>query len=158
MKIKSILIIVILLFLFNCGKTSSQDDTEFTLIAGDTAKIVPIQDAYAVFITIKDSAMAGTDSVYIALYDKVSGVAMYSTFVLYDLSETKVDTAGVSTYTSALVKPTDGLTKTYAWFPGGQAGISGVKWTGDMYFARLNQPPTAAGYQPKTRIRVQVLQ
>lgn len=153
MKLIKIFLPVLLLWLCFAQPLKAQE-TEFTLSAGDTTKNVSIEDASGVLITIKDSSMSGTDSIYIALYDKVGGVAMYSTITLYDLSETKTDTCGVSTYTSSLVKPTDGVTKTYAWYPGQQAGISGVRFTGDLYFARLNQPPTGSGYQPKTRIRV----
>lgn len=160
---KNIIIIVLLVFSasvmanvpFNTeatpdvlNKTFWAQPQEYTFSAGDTTTTFSFVNARVCKFTIRDSSMSGTDSIYIALKNVYNGITFYSTVTLSAATQTTTTTV----ISSALVQPTDGLTVGYWWYPCGKLNGCDIAWTGTFYVARLNQPPTAAGYQPKTRI------
>ncbi len=143
---KKIFLVLIFLVSFACVSQSQVTNVLFT--TGDTTEIVSVNDASAVLFTIRDSSMSGSDSIYVGLRMSYNGISFYSTVTVH-LLETTTTTTFIS---SALLVPGDNTTKTYVWYAGNNG--SEARYTGDFWIARLNQPPTAAGYQPKTRIIV----
>lgn len=121
---------------------------EYTFTAGDTTTTFTFLNARLCVLTIRDSSMSGTDSIGMWLQNTYNGINFRSSVQVLAGSQTTYTT----TINSALLTPTDGLTVSYYWFPGGKIMGSEVTMSGTFYVARLNQPPTAAGYQPKTRV------
>lgn len=120
----------------------------YTFSAGDTTTTFNFADAKMFELTIRDSTMSGTDSIGVWYKEVYNGISFYSSFQVMAGSQTTYTT----TINSALLQPTDGLTVTYTWYAGGKIMGADIAKTGTIYVARLNQPPTAAGYAPKTRI------
>lgn len=121
---------------------------EYTFSAGDTTCTFTFSNAKGCVFIIRDSSMAGTDSIGIWRKRVYNGITFYSSFQVLAGSQTTYTT----TINSALLQPTDGLTVSYTWYVCGKIMGCDMTDTGEFYVARLNQPPTAAGYQPKTRI------
>jgi len=121
---------------------------EYTFSAGDTTCTFSFNNAKMLRVIIRDSSMSGTDSVGIWYKHVYNGINFYSSFQVLAGSQTTYTT----TINSALLVPTDGLTVSYTWYAGGKIMGADISMTGILYVARLNQPPTAAGYAPKTRI------
>jgi len=121
---------------------------EYTFSAGDTTTTFTFNNAKMFRIIIRDSSMAGTDSIGVWYRNVYNGINFYSSFQVLAGSQTTYTT----TINSALLVPTDGLTVAYTWYAGGKIMGADIVMTGTLFVARLNQPPTAAGYQPKTRV------
>lgn len=123
---------------------------EYVFTAGDTTATFNVSNARAVFFTIKDSSMSGTDSVGIWLKYTVSGsVYMYSIISVHLLATTTTTTF----IASSLLIPGDATTATWVWYPGGVSGTEAT-YTGSFYVARLNGVNASTPYTPKTRIVV----
>jgi len=121
---------------------------EYTFSAGDTTTTFTFTNAKMFRLIIRDSTMSGTDSIGVWYKNVYNGISFYSSFQVMAGSQTTYTT----TINSALLQPTDGLTVAYTWYSGGKIMGADIVMTGSIYVARLNQPPTAAGYAPKTRV------
>lgn len=121
---------------------------EYTFTTGDTTTTFTFLNAHVLRLIIRDSTMSGTDSIGVWYKNVYNGINFYSSFQVMAGSQTTYTT----TINSALLQPTDGLTVAYTWYPGGKIMGADIIASGTIYVARLNQPPTAAGYQPKTRV------
>ncbi len=140
--------ILIIIALFVSVVSYSQEVKDYTFSTGDTTTTWSVNNARVCYFTISDSSMAGQDSIYIAFrYVHPSGRTLYSEIAIKDLAQTTMTTF----VSSALIVMTSGATKTYVWYPAGATGGEAT-YSGSFFIARLNQPPTSAGYQPKTRL------
>lgn len=120
----------------------------YTFSAGDTSTTFSFSNAKMFRLIIRDSSMSGTDSIGVWYKNVYNSISFYTSFQVMAGSQTTYTT----TINSALLQPTDGLTVAYTWYAGGKIMGADITQTGTIFVARLNQPPTAAGYAPKTRI------
>lgn len=139
---------IITLMLLMGSFSFSQETKEETFSAGDTTVTWAVNDATALFFTLKDSAMTGTDSIYIGLrYVLSNGMELNSTISLHDLSQTTTSTFVASN----IVIPGDAGTKTFVWYPGGVSG-SVTTYSGSIRISRLNGVNASTPYTPNTRM------
>ena len=130
---------------------SKSQFTEYTFSSGDTTFTASFKDAKAVFITIRDSSISGTDSIYVGLKQVYNGITFLSTVSVH-LLETTTTTTFIA---SNLLIPGDNTTKTYVWYPGNNTAEIG--FTGQLFVRRLNVNDNTTPYLPKTRIIVQAV-
>lgn len=147
---KKLFLALLVIFAF-AGSVNSQT-TEYTMSAGDTTFTAPFVNASAVFITVRDSSISGTDTLSVSLKYTYNGIVFLSTVSLH-LLETTTTTTFIA---SSLVSPGDNTTKTYVFYPGNNA--INCKYTGELFIRRLNTRTGEAVYAAKTRIIVTTAQ
>lgn len=141
-------LILALFILISFVTVSKSQVTEYTMSAGDTTFTASFVNASAVFVTIRDSSISGQDSLAAYLSYRYNGILFLSA-VSFHLLETTTTTTFIA---STILSPGDNTTKTYVWYPGNNA--ADIKYTGEMFFRRLNTRTGEAVYSAKTRIIV----
>jgi hypothetical protein len=119
---------------------------EYKFIAGDTTTTFSINNASAVYICAKDSAMTGTDSLGAWIEYTMNGVTIDVPITVHRLSTTTTTTF----IAGELLIAGDGVAAGWVWYPAGVSGAD-IRFTGTLRLSRLNYNDHVTPYTPRTQ-------